>query len=268
MTDRRAAVRLWTNALQTPSEGAKSSLEAVLADGVTMSSPMGTTDGKEAVLAGFGTSPLAPLLAQASWSEPSGDGDTVVTSARFGPGTPVGGLTVSLTFDAADLIVKAETSLIAAPPPVATEVQISEAMKTAIDGALASANPILMAYVDPLGRPHMAFRGSTQVYSPDQLAVWVRNPEGGLLAAIGSNPHVSFLYRDAATRTFYTVYGRARAYDTPEVRDRVYQGSPEVERNFDPQRRGAPVIIEIDRIEGRDANGPVLMERGVAAKED
>jgi len=140
-------------------------------------------------------------------------------------------------------------------------------MKAAINGALGGGNPILMAYVDGEGRPHMAFRGSTQVYSPDQLAVWVRNPEGGLIGAVPSNPHVSFLYRDAATRTFYTVSGQARVDETPEVRDRVYQASPEVERNFDPQRRGAAVIIDIDRIEGRDADGPVLMERGAAAEE-
>jgi len=57
MTDRSVAVQLWTDALKAPTEDAKSRLDAVLADGVTMSSPTGTIEGKEAVLAGFGTSP-------------------------------------------------------------------------------------------------------------------------------------------------------------------------------------------------------------------
>jgi hypothetical protein len=45
------------------------------------------------------------------------------------------------------------------------------------------------------------------------------------------------------------------------VADRVYASSPEVERNLDPQRRGVPLLIDIDRIEGRDALGAVPMTR-------
>jgi len=265
MTDRKAAVQLWVDALKAPTEDSKSRLSVVLDDDIRATTPMGASEGRDAVLAGFGASPLAPLIAQAEWSEPAGDGDTLVVSCRFPASAPVGGLRVDLRFDAADLIVAADTTLIPAPPPIATEVDFSEAMAGAINGALANGTPILMAYVDAEGRPHMSPRGSTQVFSSDRMAVWVRNPEGGLLAAIPANPHVSFFYRDPASRTSYQVQGRARVDDSPAVRDQVYANSPEVERNLDAQRRGVAVVVDVDKVEGRDASGPVLMERGAGS---
>ncbi|HEV2369919.1 MAG TPA: pyridoxamine 5'-phosphate oxidase family protein [Acidimicrobiales bacterium] len=266
MTDRCAATELWTEALRAPTDEARSRLEAVLAEGVTAVSPLGATEGRAAVLAGFGASPLAPLLAQAQWSEPEAEGDVVVTSCRFPSSAPVGGLTLRLTFDAANEIVRAETELLAAPPPPAIEVGVSDQMAAAINGALANGTPVVMAYIDGAGRPHVSPRGSTQVFSADQLAVWARNPEGGLLAAIPARPNVSFFYRDPAARVTYHVMGRARLAESEDIRRKVYERSPEIERNLDPQRRGAAVIIDIDKVEGRDANGPVLMERGAPSE--
>jgi hypothetical protein len=268
MTDRRAAVSLWTDVLAGPSEDSKSRLEAVLADEVISVSPLGTTEGRPAVLEGLGVSPLAGLLAQAQWSEPEVDADSLVTSCRFPAAAPVGGLSVRITFDAADLITRVETSVIAAPPAQATEVRLTEQITTAINGALANGTPVLVAYVDSEGRPHMSPRGSTQVFSADQLAIWIRNPEGGLLAALPGNPHVSFFYRDPASRAAYQIQGRARLATSEDIRTQVYNASPEVERNFDPQRRGAAVIVDIDKVEGRDAGGAVLMERGATGAQE
>ena len=56
---------------------------------------------------------------------------------------------------------------------------------------------MIVAYVDADGVPHVSPRGTVQVWSPDQLAMWIRDPNGGLLRAIASNPHLSCFYRDA-----------------------------------------------------------------------
>jgi hypothetical protein len=134
-------------------------------------------------------------------------------------------------------------------------------MRLAVNGALVNRTPITVAYVDRIGQPHLSLRGTTQVFSEDQLAIWIRNAEGGLLSAIESNPRLTLLYRDPATRTTYQFYGRGRSDRADETADHVYSNSPEVERNLDPQRRGIAVIIDLDKVEGRDASGAILMER-------
>src|SRR5437762_549786 len=77
------------------------------------------------------------------------------------------------------------------------------------DGALLNRTPILVAYVDSAGWPHLSLRGTTQVFSPTQLALWVRDPEGGILKAIPNHPEVALWYRDTANRTTYQFAGRA-----------------------------------------------------------
>src|SRR5688572_10314799 len=89
----------------------------------------------------------------------------------------------------------------AAPTPAELDVDANEDLKKAVNGALENNTPMIIAYVDEAGQPSLSFRGSTQVYSPKQLAVWVRNPEGGLLRSLEKNPHVTFMYRDGATRS-------------------------------------------------------------------
>jgi hypothetical protein len=137
-----------------------------------------------------------------------------------------------------------------------------ERVAPAINGAFVNGTPVVMAYVDADGRPHLSFRGTAQVLDSQRLAVWARNPEGGLPGAVGSNPNVSLMYRDGATRTSYVFAGRAAVDETDEIRTRVYDNSPEFERAMDPERKGKAVVIDVDSVRGRDAEGPFLMERG------
>ena len=115
--------------------------------------------------------------------------------------------------------------------------------------------------MDHSGQPKLSFRGSTQVFSDTELAIWVRDPNGGLVKALPNSPRVTLLYRDAKTRATYQFYGRGRLDSRDEVRNRVYGSSPEIERNFDPDRRGVAVIVELDRVEGMGAGGRTNMVR-------
>jgi hypothetical protein len=182
-------------------------------------------------------------------------------TCTFTAGAPVGGLTVTVTVDADDRITLVESTIIPAGPPVATPIRITDTMADAVNGALMNGSPFIVAYVDGEGQPHLSLRGTVQAYSDDQLALWVRNPEGGLPAAIATQPHLALLYRDASPRS-YQFHGRARVDNSDEVRDRVFESSPERERNFDPQRLGLAVVVDIDHIDGRDATGVILMDRG------
>lgn len=117
---------------------------------------------------------------------------------------------------------------------------------------------MIVSYVDGAGQPSVSLRGSTQVYGSDQLAMWVRNPSGGILLAIAENPKLALFYRNPGQRLAWQFHGRGQQNDDPDVRNVVYANSPEGERNLDPEQNGVALIIELDRVIAR---GEVLMER-------
>lgn len=137
-------------------------------------------------------------------------------------------------------------------------IKLTDEMKTAVDNALVDGNPMMIANVDPDGQPNLSFRGSTQAYSDEQLAIWVRNPEGGILKNILVNPKLALMYRNREKRQAWIFHGEARRDDDPGVREQVFDNSPEVERNADPDRKGVAIIIDLVRVIAR---GEVLMER-------
>ena len=137
-------------------------------------------------------------------------------------------------------------------------IELTDEMRTALNGALADRLPVIVAYVDGDGQPSISFRGTVQPFSDDQLAIWIRNPEGGLLRGVAANPKIALLYRNPAERLGWQFHGRARRDDDGQVRDTVYDNSPEFERNQDPDRKGVAVIVDLDRVIAR---GEVIMER-------
>jgi predicted pyridoxine 5'-phosphate oxidase superfamily flavin-nucleotide-binding protein len=118
-----------------------------------------------------------------------------------------------------------------------TEMKLTDEIKDAVDNALANRTPIMVAYVDEDGQPSLSFRGSTQAYSDNQLAIWVRNPEGGLQKALDRNNRITLFYRDPEKRM--TLQFRA----SPPSRTTIYAGqvtsAPEVERNADRERKAS-----------------------------
>jgi hypothetical protein len=147
-------------------------------------------------------------------------------------------------------------------PPVA----LSDEIKQLVNGALAAGHPILLACVSAEGKPVLSFRGSIQAYSDDQLGFWVRGLDGGTLRAIGANPAVAFMYRANDTRAMFQFHGRARVAVDEAERARVFENCPELERNADPDRKGAAIIVDLDRVEGFfgfGADGPIGFTRQV-----
>lgn len=137
-------------------------------------------------------------------------------------------------------------------------IQFTDEIRTAVNHALVDRCPMLLSYVDADGQPSLSFRGSTQTHGEDCLAIWVRNPEGGLLRAIGTNPRIALLYRNPETRLAWMFQGRASVREDAETRERVYNEAPEGERNLDLERKGKALVIELDRIHHRVQ---VLMQR-------
>ena len=137
-------------------------------------------------------------------------------------------------------------------PPTLTELKLSPEMKQAINTAMESGRAIAISYVDEEGAPQLSYRGSTQAYGDKQLAIWVRNPEGRILPSIDKNAAVALIYGnfDPTARGFMIFRGRARVDSGAEARRRVYEGSPEYERNQDKDRKGVALIIDLTSVEG------------------
>ncbi|HXH23229.1 MAG TPA: pyridoxamine 5'-phosphate oxidase family protein [Dehalococcoidia bacterium] len=131
-----------------------------------------------------------------------------------------------------------------------TELKITPEIRDAVNNALANRTPIIVAYVDEEGQPSLSFRGSTQVYSDTQLAIWVRNPEGGLQRALQKNNRITLFYRDPEKRITLQFRGRGHIENDPKTRETVYNNAPEPERNADREQRGFPLIIDLHQVDG------------------
>jgi hypothetical protein len=138
-------------------------------------------------------------------------------------------------------------------------IELSDEMKERIDGALENGTPIVVAYVDEQGAPHLSFRGTTQVLGDDRLAIWARDPAGGLPIAVAQNPQVALLYRDPLARRSLSMSGRAAV--APELNDTVYERSPERERDRDPERKGIAIVVELDQVVSSGPDGVLRMTR-------
>jgi predicted pyridoxine 5'-phosphate oxidase superfamily flavin-nucleotide-binding protein len=136
-------------------------------------------------------------------------------------------------------------------------IALDDELTGIINGALAAQTPMAVASVDAEGRPRLSFRGSLQVFGPDQVGFWARNTEGSTMENIAGNPNVAMIMRNPATRVVLQLAGRARIVTGAE-RDRVYDNAPEFERNADKDKKGAGVVVDLDRVEaflGMDADG-------------
>jgi hypothetical protein len=131
-------------------------------------------------------------------------------------------------------------------------IELTGEMRDRLASALADGFPVIAASIESNGYPKLSFFGSAQVYSSDQLAIWHRAPEGGLIDRIAAHPQMSFLYRHGGDRVSWQFYGRAHIDDSDEARQRVWDGMPEIERLLDPERKGRAIIVDLDRVTGRD----------------
>lgn len=133
-------------------------------------------------------------------------------------------------------------------------IELTDEMRTRLASALTDGLPVVAATVDGDGQPKLAYFGSTHVHSSDQLAIWVRDPNGGTLRRLAANPRITLLYRNPLDKVRWVFEGRARRVDDPAERDRVYDETPEFERLMDADRKGVAVVIDLDAVTGRDVD--------------
>lgn len=121
------------------------------------------------------------------------------------------------------------------------------------------ANVCLVATNQPDGFCQISPRGSVHVYDQDTLAYWDRGT-GTTHDNVGDGTTVTVFFRSVALGRdglgVLPLGGIARFYGTAEVhaedgeiRERVWNGMIEVERERDPDKKGRAVLVHVARAE-------------------
>ena len=258
--NRRAAVDTVVRSLRTGEQSAAMIAAKFLAPGIVMNANGTELKTRDAVVERItGQWAFTPVLAQAEWSLPEDENQSVRVTAEFpGLGAAPSDYSLRFFFDDRDLVSRIEEkySFKMTSEPVDS---MPAHVRTAINRALANQTPIVLAYVDDQGAPSLSLRGSVQVYSPTQLCLWVRNANSGLIRSIRANRPLSLLYRNSPTRTTLIIRGRGNVIDDQDERRRVFDLSPEVEQRHDVSMTGAAVLIDVSTINGTSPKGPVVV---------
>jgi hypothetical protein len=205
--------------------------------------------------------PFTPVLAKGVWTPAELIDGVVHVRANFDKlGAAPRNYRLTFWFDQRDNISRVEESF-EFPTQANRNNKLPLHVRSAIDRALADGHPMTVAYVTGDGSPALSLRGSIQVWDDMQLCAWIRNPNGGLADAARSGAIVSMLYRDSSTRTTMIITARARLVEDEASRRAIFDRIPEVEQTHDPNRTGAAVVFDIERLIGTHPLGPLLVER-------
>ena len=136
-------------------------------------------------------------------------------------------------------------------------IALTDEMKAAFETSLAEGAPVLFATSSKAGMPDIAFKGSAMVFDGEHVAYWER-ALGTTFANVKENPGVCVLYRNTATRVAWKMWGHAEVLTDGPVRQQVMDRTIKVELDRDPERKGAAVVIRIDKV---SQAGQVIMER-------
>ena len=224
-------------------------------------------EGPEAVVEQLLHGNNGALARQLDWQAPELVGGKVRQIGVRRQGTRDRGLIITLSFSGPSIVLVQEQRT---PPPAvpAQPIVLPQALKRRIDQALADRHPMLVSHVDPQGQPVLTFRGSVQTFSDDQLALWVRSPEGGFVQSIRVNPRIALMYRDEQAKATYQFQGRARVSVESAHRQTIFERAHPAERAHDFAMLGVAVIVDLDRVEGYAGLGPMGQVDGIRMLRD
>ncbi len=136
-------------------------------------------------------------------------------------------------------------------------IALTDDMKAAFETSLADGAPIIFASAGKDGMPDIAFKGSAMVYDSEHVAFWER-ALGTTFRNLKENPGVCLLYRNTEKRMVWKMFGQAEVLTEGPVRQEIMDRTIALELDRDPERKGAAVLIRIDKVLQL---GQVLMER-------
>ncbi|MCZ6886361.1 MAG: pyridoxamine 5'-phosphate oxidase family protein [Alphaproteobacteria bacterium] len=132
-----------------------------------------------------------------------------------------------------------------------------------IDNAIADGLVCLLGTADTGGAPQISPKGSMMVFDAGRLAYWERSARSAL-ANLTDNPKTVVYYRNTTKSerfpkgAVWRFYGEASILTDGGERDQVYARAIPGERDKDPDKKGAAVMIAVERI--TDLGGNIIQE--------
>jgi predicted pyridoxine 5'-phosphate oxidase superfamily flavin-nucleotide-binding protein len=136
-------------------------------------------------------------------------------------------------------------------------IDLTEEMRLALDEAIANRVVVLVASASAKGVPDIAYKGSVMLWDTEHLAYWERS-RGQTLRNLTENPNICLMYRNPETRMSWKFFGEVKVFEDGELREQIMGRTNPLELNQDPERKGAGVLIKVNRVLQR---GQPLMER-------
>jgi general stress protein 26 len=137
-------------------------------------------------------------------------------------------------------------------------IHLSDEMRNLVDNALANGSPCILATVSAEGEPDIGYKGSMMIFDNESLAYWERTRRQHL-KNVKENPKVVVLFRDAKSGVNWRFHGTATLHEQGALRDQVMARTVKGEIDRDPERKGAAVIIHVERV--TNLAGQVLQTR-------
>jgi len=137
-------------------------------------------------------------------------------------------------------------------------ISLTNQMREMIDNALANGSPCVLATASADGEPDIGYKGSMMVFDNESLAYWERTRRQHLKNVL-ENPKVVVLFRDAKTRVNFRFHGVATVHQDGATREQVMARTVKDEIDKDPERKGAAVVIRVDKV--TNLAGQVLQAR-------
>lgn len=116
-----------------------------------------------------------------------------------------------------------------------------------VGAALAEGRPCVLATVGEDGRPDIGPKGSMLVLDKQRLAYWERT-RGGHLENLRRSPHVAVLFLDLEHGRYIRFFGRAELHEDGPLREQVMERVVKPELDYDPERKGIAVVVEVERV--------------------
>jgi general stress protein 26 len=137
-------------------------------------------------------------------------------------------------------------------------IKLIDQMRELVDNALANGCPCVLATVSADGEPDIGYKGSMMVFDDESLAYWERTRRQHL-KNVQANPKVVVLFRDPKSRVNWRFHGVATVHESGPIRDQVMARTVADELDKDPERKGAAVVIRVDKVS--NLGGQVLQTR-------
>lgn len=136
-------------------------------------------------------------------------------------------------------------------------IEFTPEMTEALNNSFNDRQIVLVASASASGMPDIAFKGSAFAYDSEHIAWWER-ALGTTFSNLKANGQCCLLYRNTEKRVTWKFFGEATVHTEGAVRDEVMERAVSAEVERDPDRKGAAIVVRIDKI----VMGPqVLQER-------